>query len=464
MKQLKRCILTTLILMSICLISNAAESMSADWVTSGSAGFDGTKIILTPPDPELAGMAWFKKSVDLSENFSLQFKIFLGTTDDEGADGIVFALAPSGVEQQAGGGELGYTGITPSVAIEIDTYPNDGAHMGADFGDPLGDHMALDYGGSANHYELEGQPVEVKNLEDNKEHNLLVSWDADNKILDAYLDDSKTPTISYTGDIVNNFLEGNSKVMMGFTGSTGGFTNLQYIIPVNLTFGKKPDPAAAGWTVMESATWDGKKIVLTPDESNLVGAAWCNQGIDLTKEFTKDFKIYLGNKDDDGADGIVFVLAVQPAVAEFGEGLGYFGIEKSFAVEIDNHPNDGEHIGGDLGDPLNDHLAIDVNGNPVHFESVLPIVEVENLEDGIEHNLRITWNPKTTTLLVFLDDMKIPKLEYVGNIVSEYLEGISKVKMGFTGSTGFSSNLQYVIPVFDQPSNLITPITVRKAN
>lgn len=233
MKELQRSVLTVFILVFLCLISQAADNLSTGWNTSGSATIDGNKVIITPADYELAGMAWFKKEIDLSLDFDLQFKIYLGTEDEEGADGIVFVLA-SNTAEQIPGQDLGYTGIMPSFAMEIDTHPNDGEHIGFDLNDPLDDHLAIDYNGTANHYDLETQPVEVGNLEDGTEHALRITWNAKANKFDAFLDNSKTPTLSYAGDIAGNFLEGKKKVMMGFTGSTGMACNLQYVIPVDV--------------------------------------------------------------------------------------------------------------------------------------------------------------------------------------------------------------------------------------
>lgn len=213
--------------------------------------------------------------------------------------------------------------------------------------------------------------------------------------------------------------------------------------------GDEDDPAglAAGeWVLVEAAAWDGDRIVLTPDLPDTVGGAWYTASFDLALDFDLRFDVYLGDHDEEGADGIVFVIATESVAAQTGEGLGYQGIVPSIGIELDTYPNDGAHLGGNLGDPLDDHLAVDVDGSADHHNSTRPLVTLPNLEDGTVHDLRVRWTAAAELLEVFLDSTA-PTISYDEDFIDQNLGGETLVRLGFTGSTGVYSNVQYIVPV-----------------
>jgi hypothetical protein len=81
------------------------------------------------------GSVWFSNHLNLNADFSIEFDVFLGTNDG-GADGIAFVLqqSPQGVHATSTGGGLGYKEISPSLAIEFDTWQN------PNYLDPPSDH------------------------------------------------------------------------------------------------------------------------------------------------------------------------------------------------------------------------------------------------------------------------------------------------------------------------------------
>jgi hypothetical protein len=434
----------------------ASELGKPGWTTMNSALMDGEKIILTPNEGGQIGSAWNSSKLDLTKDFDMGFKIYLGTQDEEGADGIVFVLT-NNLESATYGQGLGFEGITPSFGIEIDTYPNDGAHFGDDMGDPIEDHIAIDTAGSAMHID-KGLPIkEVYNLEDGKEHALRITWSAAKKMLRVHLDKIEKPVLEYTGDIVNDWLDGKSMVSYGFTGSTGMFGNLQYFVSMQPVTAVVPNPTptltpmptptprvpAGQWSISGNAFKDNEKIILTPNEGGQIGAAWNSVKLDLSKDFDLWFNVYLGTQDEEGADGIIFILANDQDIDYYGQGQGYEGMTPWFGIEIDTYPNDGEHFGGDFGDPIEDHIAIDIQAALEHTGKNLPVVPINNVEDGKEHVFRVKWAAAEKTLSVYLDNIKEPVLTYSGDIVSDYLENQKEISYGFAGFTGMGCNLQY---------------------
>jgi len=168
------------------------------------------------------GSVWNVNLFDLSTPFDFTFDVFLGCSDG-GADGVAFVLQPLSTNAGSAGGGLGYAGINPSVAVEMDTYQNGG--------EPSFDHIGIQANGSVVHSganSLAG-PVPISstsaNVEDCGWHLLNVTWNPVTMVLAAYFDG--VLRLSYTGDIINNIFGGNPNVYWGLTAATGGANNLQ---------------------------------------------------------------------------------------------------------------------------------------------------------------------------------------------------------------------------------------------
>lgn len=175
---------------------------------------------LTPASNGQNGSVWNVNLFDLSNPFNFTFDVFLGCNDG-GADGIAFVLQALSVNAGSSGGGIGYQGINPSLAVEMDTYVN--------ATDPGFDHIALQTNGVVTHgggNTLAG-PVQTSassgNVEDCAWHQLNVVWNPTTLSFNVYFDG--VLRLSYTGDIVNNIFGGNPNVYWGFTAATGGANN-----------------------------------------------------------------------------------------------------------------------------------------------------------------------------------------------------------------------------------------------
>ena len=210
----------------LCLVLVGWPSISrAQYVTNGDAFSAGSCFQLTTTSPTFqTGSVWYLNKVNIQDGFDLYFDIFLGCNDG-GADGIAFVLQPISTSVGNPGEGLGYLGVTPSLAVEIDTWQNPNR------GDPGIDHISLQRDGVVNH----GVPENLVgpfsalanggNIEDCQDHSMRVWYRADSQILRVYIDCDLR--ITYTGDIVNSIFGGDPEVFWGFTGATGGFVNDQ---------------------------------------------------------------------------------------------------------------------------------------------------------------------------------------------------------------------------------------------
>jgi hypothetical protein len=189
------------------------------------------------------GSVWSENMISLHQDFDVTFQVFLGY-NDYGADGIAFVLQPVGTGITGGiGGGLGYFGISPSIAVEYDTYQND---------DPALDHISIQLNGDVNLSGTLAGPVQasasVVNIEDGMWHSTRIVWNAGTKTMTVFFDD--TFRLDYQDDIVANIFGGNSDVYWGFTGATGGAANLQQFCITSLSFGEASAIPLSPWMIL----------------------------------------------------------------------------------------------------------------------------------------------------------------------------------------------------------------------
>jgi hypothetical protein len=197
-------------------------------VTSPECSDSTTTYQLTPDLNTQAGEIWYTTQVSLSNRFDIQFQMYLGSKAySVGADGICFVFQQQSVNAGSSGGGMGYGGITPSLAVEFDTYHNSW--------DPTFCHTAIEKNGDVEHTDNSGNnlagPVQLDpanpNLPDGNWHNMEVIWDPGLQTLSVYYD--CIFRVAYTGDVVDSIFGGNPNVYWGFTGGTGGSDNQQEV-------------------------------------------------------------------------------------------------------------------------------------------------------------------------------------------------------------------------------------------
>ncbi|PPK86468.1 legume-like lectin family protein [Neolewinella xylanilytica] len=177
-------------------------------------------------------------------------------------------------------------------------------------------------------------------------------------------------------------------------------------------------------------------IRLTPETPYVSGSAWFQNPMDLEYPFELTVDLVLGENDELGADGIVFVFHPTMQTGYRGEGMGFAGLYPSLGIEFDTYQN--YH----LGDPSADHVAIMPHGQAHHARSMVGPIDLPNLENGAKRPLTIAWNPGNQTLQVSLDGQTVAT--YTGDIINDIFGGNSKVYWGATAATGRKMNYQDV--------------------
>ncbi len=170
------------------------------------------------------GSAWNNNQISLNNPFDFHFRVYLGCNDNPGADGICFILQNSNTGVSSTGGGLGYANFpNQSIGIELDTHQNTGVN------DPPEDHVAMESNGNTAHNLV--APVQASatsaNIEDCTWHDFHVVWDPATQTMTVSFDGVQRFTYTFATGLVNSVFLGNPMVYWGWTGATGGESNLQ---------------------------------------------------------------------------------------------------------------------------------------------------------------------------------------------------------------------------------------------
>lgn len=214
----------------IWLMLTGVAGFSQQYVLNGTATQVGDDCYrLTSAVMSQAGSVWLQTKVSLAADLSVSGTLNFGNRD-QGADGMAFVLQPVCNGLGTLGGGIGYQGISPSLAIEFDTWFNGGVDLSGS------DHIALTKNGDISHFTSNTllPPVNVANIENGADHSFLIEWNATDQNLKLTFNGNLI--IDYTGDIVNDIFGGNSNVFWGFTGATGAEYNNQTVCISNAEY------------------------------------------------------------------------------------------------------------------------------------------------------------------------------------------------------------------------------------
>ena len=207
------------------LIVNPTPTVTGSFILNGNANqtIPGT-YTLTQAAGNQSGSAWNSITLNLSQPFLIDVDLFFGFNNN-GADGLAFLLQQVNTSVGSTGGGLGYQGISPSFAVEFDTYRN------GNNSDPTYDHLAiqkngnLSHSGNSNLFGPIGLPPGNANIEDGTWHNVVFSWNPNTNNFKVVYDGILL--VNYTNNIVASIFGNNPNVYWGFTAATGGANNLQ---------------------------------------------------------------------------------------------------------------------------------------------------------------------------------------------------------------------------------------------
>ena len=184
------------------------------------------------------------------------------------------------------------------------------------------------------------------------------------------------------------------------------------------------------------AVVNGSELRLTRDKDHLWGAALYTNFATLGPE--SSFSSYFTFKmtrvppsKDEGADGFAFLVQTN-LTSKGGEGrtIGYAGAGPSLLIEFDTHKN------GDFGDPNNNHIGINLNGNT---RSVVTKDSPYRMNNGALYHTWVDYDGTKGLLEIRLSDSSTRPTEATFSHwidLSDLFAG--SVYVGFSAATGAS--------------------------
>jgi len=175
-------------------------------------------------------------------------------------------------------------------------------------------------------------------------------------------------------------------------------------------------------------------IIITPNATGQRGGAWFADLVDISKGFTVRMKIKMSTR---GADGMAFVIQRSQrgtaALGTDGCGIGYEGISRSIAIELDTWQTVDR-----CNDPSNNHISIHTRGtlpNSSHHSHSLACVDPPFLlNDGVAHVIEIQYDAEKKFVDVWGDGL--PILEAKADVLQLLNLEDGKVWFGVVGATG----------------------------
>ena len=205
-----------------CSILLAQKPTFEDFTIQGSTYLTEQDCFRLTEDVDYAsGSIWYKKPIDLMQPFMIELSIMAGCNDSLGADGMVFIFSPQTNRLGYVGEGIGFSGLRPSVGIEIDTWRN--YHLN----DPAEDHIAIMANGRVGHYNDLAGPNAITNVEDCINHSLVILWQPNIQKLSVQIDSREV--IAAQHDLVNGIFGGNPIVYWGVTAATGRKSNIHEV-------------------------------------------------------------------------------------------------------------------------------------------------------------------------------------------------------------------------------------------
>ncbi|UQZ85501.1 Cellulosome-anchoring protein precursor [Paenibacillus konkukensis] len=182
---------------------------------------------------------------------------------------------------------------------------------------------------------------------------------------------------------------------------------------------------------------------LTESKGNLFGTAFNKKLIAPGNHysFSTMFKFRMNEgKNSNPADGITFTVQAQSNNAgKVGEGIGYGGIEPSFAVKYDTYQNPFP-----INDPSNNYIGLAVDGDVKNTDSSRYTTSLNGIKlaDGNDHYSWIDYDGSAKNVKVYIGDTQTrpatPVLSVNEIDLDHIFQGKPGVYAGFTAATGGS--------------------------
>ncbi|EFA84751.1 hypothetical protein PPL_01743 [Heterostelium album PN500] len=195
-------------------------------IALGNAQWLAGSLMLTGPYRSQVGVCWSRNRLNIGAGFFCRFKIRI---DGGGADGMAFVIhnAPEGanhIDMKQVGGNLGYSGIPNSLAIEFDTYYNEDC-------DENDSHVSIHSDGTEPNTSLFESSLsyeDIRPMNDGRSLDVVVRYSEAAGVLEVFIDNKSIATdedfnLSEFIGLENNL------AYVGFTASTGDASQYHFV-------------------------------------------------------------------------------------------------------------------------------------------------------------------------------------------------------------------------------------------
>jgi hypothetical protein len=190
---------------------------------NGDTETNDGKLVVTPGLEGETGSAFTEATVVRpNHSFSTRFVTRQTSTSGQGGDGMAFVIQTAGAEEIGnGGGELGYGGLGPGLALEFDLFFN------IELGDNFGKFIALTSDGDPSNVIKE----KVFPRLDKGKVWTWVRYSADETKMKVWAsrEPGKPKRALFAANVDLNFILGGERAYAGFTGATGSETAAQRV-------------------------------------------------------------------------------------------------------------------------------------------------------------------------------------------------------------------------------------------
>ncbi len=202
--------------------------------------------------------------------------------------------------------------------------------------------------------------------------------------------------------------------------------------PNDITLGSAPTGLTTGGN---ASLVSGSTYQLTPNTTAQAGAVW--GAVNLSQDLTITSRMFFGASDG-GADGMAFAFQNVGATS-VGAGATGFGasLTGAFGISFDTYFN------GQNNEINSDFSQFFRQGATATQGTTFDTANAhDNIEDGLWHDVVISWNASTKTLSYSLDGIAIDSKTY--DVVATDWAGNPNGYFGFGAGTGGAANQQQV--------------------
>ena len=286
----------------------------------GNAAKFNDRLRLTPDLNDQAGAAWYTTPQFVQEGFETTFQFQITNTGNDGADGFAFVIQNNSISALGSSGSgIGYEGITNCLAIEFDTYEDQGRS------DPNDNHISVQPCETADHPYSLGYTTAITDISNGSVHTVTIEYMTNT--LRIFLDTPSLPVLTVYVDIATVLSLDNGRAWAGFTAGTNGDWESHDILswsfchtantcnPVSITALTSDSPVELGEVMNFTATVTGTQPITYNWD---FGDAGTQGGTDTNPTFTYNaagaYTVTLDVANACGTDSDFIRVTVTPPV------------------------------------------------------------------------------------------------------------------------------------------------------